>query len=70
MVSMEVHLKFLPGYGVSISMCSGEGTPPVKRSISSLLEAYKTFSRSLHWVMSNFFLITLSQSSVSKGSTA
>jgi hypothetical protein len=31
MVSMEVHLKFLLGYGVSISMCRGEGIPPVGR---------------------------------------
>jgi hypothetical protein len=37
---------------------------------SSLPEAYKTFSRSLHYAMSNFFPITLSQSSASKGSTA
>jgi hypothetical protein len=31
MVSMEVHLEFLPGYGVSISMCHGEGIPLVGR---------------------------------------
>jgi hypothetical protein len=29
MVSMEVHLEFLPNYGISISMCRGEGIPPV-----------------------------------------
>jgi hypothetical protein len=28
---MEVHLEFLPGYGASISMCRGEGIPPVGR---------------------------------------
>jgi hypothetical protein len=28
---MEVHLEFLPGYGVSISMCRGEGIPPIGR---------------------------------------
>jgi hypothetical protein len=37
---------------------------------SSLPEAYKTFSQSLHRVMSNFFPMTLTQSSASKGSTA
>jgi hypothetical protein len=31
MVSTEVHLKFLPSYGVSISMCRGEGIPRVGR---------------------------------------
>jgi hypothetical protein len=31
MVSTEVHLEFLPGYGVSISMCRGEGIPPIGR---------------------------------------
>jgi hypothetical protein len=31
MVSMEVHLEFLPGYGISISMCHGEGIPPIGR---------------------------------------
>jgi hypothetical protein len=31
MVSMEVHLEFLTGYGVSISMCRGEGIPPIGR---------------------------------------
>jgi hypothetical protein len=31
MVSMEVKLEFLLGYGVSISMCRGEGIPPVGR---------------------------------------
>jgi hypothetical protein len=31
MVSMKVHLEFMPSYGVSISMCSGEGIPPVGR---------------------------------------
>jgi hypothetical protein len=36
---------------------------------SSLPEAYKTFFRSLHLVMSSFFPMTLNQSSTSKGST-
>jgi hypothetical protein len=43
-VSREVHLEFLPGYGVSISMCRGEGIPPVEcgtfessRSVQDLL---------------------------------
>jgi hypothetical protein len=31
MVSMEVHLEFLPSYGINISMCRGEGIPPVGR---------------------------------------
>jgi hypothetical protein len=31
MVSTEVHLEFLPGYGISIIMCRGEGIPPVGR---------------------------------------
>jgi hypothetical protein len=31
MVSMKVYLEFLPSYGVSISMCRGEGIPPVGR---------------------------------------
>jgi hypothetical protein len=30
-MSMEVLLKFLPSYDVSISMCRGEGIPPVGR---------------------------------------
>jgi hypothetical protein len=32
-MSMEVHLEFLPGFGTSISMCRGEGIPPVGRDI-------------------------------------
>jgi hypothetical protein len=31
---MEVHLEFLSGYGVSISMCRGEGIPLVGRDTS------------------------------------
>jgi hypothetical protein len=31
MVSTKVHLEFLPSYGISISMCRGEGIPPVGR---------------------------------------
>ena len=31
MVSTEVHLEFLPGYGISISVCRGEGIPPIGR---------------------------------------
>jgi hypothetical protein len=27
----EVYLEFLPGYGISISMCHGEGIPPIGR---------------------------------------
>jgi hypothetical protein len=44
MVSMEVHLEFLPGYGISISMCHGKGIPPIRhgsfessRSVQDLL---------------------------------
>jgi hypothetical protein len=29
MVSMEVHLEFLLDYGIIISMCHGEGIPPI-----------------------------------------
>jgi hypothetical protein len=43
-VSTEVHLEFLPCYGVCISMCRGEGIPPVgcgtfesSRSVQDLL---------------------------------
>jgi hypothetical protein len=32
MVSTEVHLEFLPGYGINISMCRSEGIPPIGRS--------------------------------------
>ena len=31
MVSTEVHLEFLPSYGINISMCRSEGIPPVRR---------------------------------------
>jgi hypothetical protein len=31
MVSTELHLEFLPSYGANISMCRGEGIPPVGR---------------------------------------
>jgi hypothetical protein len=44
MMSTEVHLEFLPGYGVSFSMCRGEGIPLVghdtfksSRSVQDLL---------------------------------
>jgi hypothetical protein len=33
MVSIEVHLEFLLGYGISISMCRGEGMPPIRHDI-------------------------------------
>jgi hypothetical protein len=32
MVSMEVHLKFLPSYGINISMCRDKGIPLVRRN--------------------------------------
>jgi hypothetical protein len=64
MMSMEVLLEFKPSYGVSISMVLTSYVAP-----SSLPEAYKTLSKSLHWVMYNFFPMTLSQSLASKGST-
>jgi hypothetical protein len=31
MVSTEVRLEFLLGYGISIGMCHGEGIPPIGR---------------------------------------
>jgi hypothetical protein len=31
MVSMKVHLEFLSVYGINISMCRGEGIPPIGR---------------------------------------
>jgi hypothetical protein len=30
-MSMEVHMEFLPSYGVIISMCRSEGIPPIGR---------------------------------------
>jgi hypothetical protein len=30
-MSMEVHLELLPGYGISIGVCHGEGIPPIGR---------------------------------------
>jgi hypothetical protein len=46
-VSTEVHLEYLPGCGVSISMCRGEGIPPVGRG---------TFESSRS--VQDFFLVT------------
>jgi hypothetical protein len=44
MVSTEVHLEFLPGYGINISVCYCEGIPLVgsdtfesSRSVQDLL---------------------------------
>jgi hypothetical protein len=31
MVSIEVHLELLLGYGISIGVCHGEGIPPIER---------------------------------------
>jgi hypothetical protein len=31
MMSMEVHLELLLGYGISIGVCRGEGIPPIER---------------------------------------
>jgi hypothetical protein len=45
MVSMEVHLEFLPGYGICISMCRDEGIPPVGRG------TFKS-SRSIQYILS------------------
>jgi hypothetical protein len=30
-MSMEVHLKLLSGYGISIGVCRSEGIPPIGR---------------------------------------
>jgi hypothetical protein len=32
MMSMEVHLELLPGYGISIGVCRCEGIPPIGRA--------------------------------------
>jgi hypothetical protein len=32
MMSMEVHLELLPGYGISIGVCRSEGIPPIECS--------------------------------------
>jgi hypothetical protein len=70
MVSTEVHLEFLLGYGISIGMCHGEGIPPIGRGSFE-------FSRNVQDLLSvialgdvNFFPMTLRQSLASKGSTA
>jgi hypothetical protein len=60
MMNMEVHLELLLGYCVRIGVCHREGIHQSDAAPSSLPEAYKIFSRSLHWVMSNFFPMTLS----------
>jgi hypothetical protein len=31
MVSIEVHLELLLGYGINIGVCRGEGIPPIGR---------------------------------------
>ena len=70
MVSMEVHLEFLQVMASALACAAVRASHQSDAAPSSLPEAYKTFSRSLHWVMSSFFPMTLSQSSASKGSTA
>jgi hypothetical protein len=44
MVSMEVHLEFLPSYGIYVAVCCSEGIPPIgqgtfksSRSVQDLL---------------------------------
>ena len=70
MVSMEVHLKFLPGYGVSISMCRGEGIPPVGRGTFESSRSVQDLLSIIALGDVQFFPMTLSLSSASKGSTA
>jgi hypothetical protein len=60
MVSTEVLLKFLPSYTISFACAAVKASHQSDATPSSLPEAYKTFSRSLHCVMSSFFPMTLS----------
>jgi hypothetical protein len=66
-MSMEVLLKLLLRYIVCVCMVVVKASHQSDAAPSSLPESYRTFSRSLHCVMSSFLPITLSQSLASKG---